>query len=83
MLEFDLKYWRQFQNNDAFEISREELVSYIIEAIDEWNSFAEEGSEVVDEKEKKAILWFGKQYWENNNNIIDEEVIHAFISQYV
>ena len=34
-------------------------------------------------KEKKAILRFGKQYWENNNNIIDEEVIHAFISQYV
>ena len=79
----DLNYWRQYQNDDAFEISREELVPYMVEAIDEWNSFAEEGSEVVDADEKKAILRFGKKYWEENNNIIDEEVIHAFIAQYV
>ena len=83
MTKFDLKYWRQFQNNDAFEISREELVPYMVRAIDEWNYFAEEGSEVVDEKEKEAILQFGKQYWEKNNNIIDKDVIHAFVSQYV
>ena len=79
----DLNYWRQYQDDNAFEISREELVPYMIRAIEKWNSFADQGSEVVDEDEKKIILRIGKKYWEKNNSIIDEEVIYAFIAQVI
>jgi hypothetical protein len=77
----DLKYWIGYSKEPDKVESLEQVDIKINNAIVSWNNDAELPASLVREEELQGIFDFGRSYWKSNNQVLDKEVIKAYIFQ--